>query len=142
MFAVFKYCTECSWDSLPETYKQSEYLSADTAMLSELSVTKLETPKEFDTAIEKPPEEFDTTIEKPPEELDTAIKNPPDEFDTAIENPPDEFDTAIENPPDEFDTAIENPPDEFDTAIEKPEFMSVHREESTCTSEIPTKVND
>ena len=108
MFAVFKYCTECSWDSLPETYKQSEYLSADTAMLSELSVTKLETPKEFDTTIEKPPEEFDTTIEKPPEE---------------------------------FDTAIENPPDEFDTAIEKPEFMSVHREESTCTSEIPTKVN-
>ena len=86
MFAVFKYCTECSWDSLPETYKQSEYLSADTAMLSELSVTKLESLKEFDTAIEKPPEEFDT-------------------------------------------------------AIEKPEFMSVHREESTCTSEIPTKVN-
>ena len=69
---------------------------------------KLETPKEFDTAIEKPPKEFDTTIEKPPEE---------------------------------FDTAIENPPDEFDTAIEKTEFMSVHREESTCTSEIPTKVN-
>ena len=116
MFAVFKYCTECSWDSLPETYKQSEYLSADTAMLSELSVTKLESLKEFDTAIEKPPEEFDT----------------------AIENPPDEFDTAIEKPPEEFD---EKPSEEFDTAIEKPEFMSVHREESTCTSEIPTKVN-
>ena len=134
MFAVFQYCTECSWDSLPETYKQSEYLSADTAMLSELSVTKLESPKEFDTAIENPPDEFDTAIEKPPEEFD---EKPPKEFDTAIENPPDEFDTAIEKPPEEFD---EKPPEEFGTAIEKPEFMSVHREESTCTSEIPNKV--
>ena len=39
MFAVFKYCTECSWDSLPETYKQSEYLSADSAMLGETAMT-------------------------------------------------------------------------------------------------------
>ena len=81
-----------------------------------------------------PPEEFD---EKPPEEFDTAIENPPDEFDTAIEKPPEQFDTAIEKPPEQFD---EKPSEEFDTAIEKPEFMSIHREESTCTSEIPTKV--
>lgn len=33
MFAVFKCCSECSWDSLPETYKQSEYLSADSSVL-------------------------------------------------------------------------------------------------------------
>ena len=64
-------------------------------------------------------------------------REPPEEFDTAIENPPDEFDTAIEKLPEEFD---EKPSEEFDTAIEKPEFMSVHREESTCTSEIPAKV--
>ena len=66
MFAVFKYCTECSWDSLPGAYKQSEYLSADSAMLSEIAMTS-------DTTMENSPELISVHKEGSTSEIPTKV---------------------------------------------------------------------
>ena len=74
MFAVFKHCSECSWDSLPETYKQSEYLSADFAMLGDVSCHRLVTNAHSPTEIENTPME----IENSSNESHTAAETSPE----------------------------------------------------------------